>query len=360
MIYIILGTKGQFMKMFPVMKLLDEHKVEYKFIHTCQHYDIIEETRKRLKMRKPDIYLTVKKNDLRSFWEFLIWAPKVLWNARKLSIKRNDYVIIHGDTESTLLGFLIGLYFRAKIVHIEAGLRSGDIFNPFPEEMIRNIASFFADICFCPTEKDAQNIKGKKTVYVTEGNTIFDSISFVMKLKPSSEVETRSGEPYVLFLTHRKESFFSKQRVITILDILEKIMKKQHKVLWILHSNTEYELKAKDLWMRVLKMRSQYDLQLYHNFLNYVDFMHLVKSATFIVSDGGGLQEETYYLNKPLLILRSETERDWGIGETAYLSSFEEGKINYFLENFSRFKRKTSIRHTSPSKIIAGFISKLP
>lgn len=359
MIYIILGTKGQFMKMFPLLKKFDKYKIPYKFVHTGQHYGIIEENIKRFNIKEPDVYLTIKKEDLKNIWEMLRWAPKVLWNARGLNIKKSDCVIVHGDTESTLLGLFIGFYFRAKLVHIESGLRSGDIFNPFPEEIIRNITSYFADVCFCPSEKDSLNIKGKKTVVVTNGNTIFDSIKIALSYNPSADIEKTLNQKYVLFLSHRKENFFSKKSSNVILKSLEKILQNKHKVIWVLHANTEYELKSKNLWNKVLFLKSHYDVTLISHFLDYVDFMHLVKNSQFVVSDGGGLQEETYFLNKPILILRKKTERDWGLGETAYLSYLDDKKISYFLEHVNMFKRKSEVKG-SPSEIIVHFFRKNP
>ena len=357
MIYNILGTKGQFMKMFPVMKLFDRHKILYKFIHTGQHYGIIEENIRRFNIRKPDRYITIKKADLKNILEMARWFLKALWNARDLPIKRNDYVIIHGDTESTLLSVLIGLYYRAKIVHVESGLRSGDIFNPFPEEIIRNIASHFADICFCPTSKDALNINKKKTIIITNGNTIFDSVKIALLSNPSEYIKKFYKKKYVLFLSHRKENFFSQKARMAIISSLIKILHSGYSVIWVLHANTEYELKAKKLWDEILFLKSNYDLTLISHFLNYVDFMHLVKNSEFVVSDGGGLQEETYVLNKPMLILRKKTERDWGLGETAHLSAFDDKKVEYFLKHVDSFRRKSEIKG-SPSEVIAKFFEK--
>lgn len=357
MIYIIIGTRGQFMKMFPVMKLLDRYEIPYKFINTCQHYGVVEKTRKKLGIRKPDVYLTMKKEDIKNVWDFFQWAPKVLWNARKLLIKRDDYVVIHGDTESSLLALFVGLYFRAKIVHVEAGLRSGDLLNPFPEEIVRNIVDFFSDINFCPTKKDAENIKNKKTIYVTNGNTIYDSIGLALKLNSSPIVKEIQKEKYALFLFHRIENLFAKKKIERAIGVIRSILKNNLKVVCILHKNTVYEIKRKNLWSKLLWLKSHYKLDLYEELFDYVDFMHLVNDSQFVVSDGGGLQEETYYMNKPLLILRNKTERAWGLGETACLSNFDDNKINYFLNNAQLFRRKY-MEFGSPSKLITDFFIK--
>jgi len=354
MIYIIIGTKGHFMKMFPIMKLFDREKIDYKFIHTCQHYGIVEESRKKLKVRKPDVYLTLKKEDLRNIWEFLRWVPQVLWNARKLPITKDDFVIIHGDNESTLLAFMIGKFFRAKIVHIEAGMRSGNLLEPFPEEIIRIIVDNFSDVCFCPYDKDASKIKSKKAKkIITHGNTVFDAVKMVLEYPPTRKIKKMMKDKLVLFSIHRKENLFTIKRMHEIIDILEMILEQKFKVFWPLHSNTAYELKKKGGWQRVLQLKSKYDLEIDY-FLDYSDFMHAVAASHFIASDGGGLQNETYFLNKPMLILRNFTENEPGLNETAYLSFFDKKRVAYFLKNYRRFKRKTKIKG-SPSQIIVDF-----
>lgn len=358
MIYVVLGTKGQFMKMFPVMKLFDKYKVDYKFIHTGQHFGIIEDNIKRFGIKKPDVYLTIKKEDLRNIWEMMMWIPRVLWNSRKLKIKKNDWVLIHGDAESTLLGLIIGKFFRAKVVHIEAGERSKNIFEPFPEELIRIFSDWFADVCFCSYGEFRENIKYKKETYVTFGNTIFDSVELALKQKPAKNVEALIKTKFVLFLIHRKENVFIARRLNAIINILEEILKRGFKVVWPIHTNTKFELEKQNVWERIQKLKAKYDLSLSY-FFDYVDFMHLVKNCEFVASDGGGLQDETYFLNKPLLILRNVAEQSYNLNKTSYLSMLDLKKVNFFLDNYKNFKTDKKIKN-SPSKIIVDyFIKKL-
>ncbi|MDO8657709.1 MAG: UDP-N-acetylglucosamine 2-epimerase, partial [Candidatus Levybacteria bacterium] len=280
MIYIILGTKGQFIKMFPLMELLDKNKIPYKFIHTCQHYHIIEKSIERLRTRKPDVYLTLKKEDLRNIWEMLLWIPKVLWNARKLSIKPQDYVLVHGNAESALLGLIIGKYFRAKIIHVEAGTRSGNLLEPFPEEIISILVDKFSDINFCPYQGDADNLKNRKFVFTTKGNTVFDSVKRALSIMPSKEVAEIIRSKYVVFTTLRKENLYIRKRRNAILNILEEFLGKGFKVVWPMHAVTAHELKTKGLLKRVGKLEKEYNLRVYP-FFDYIDFMHLVGHSEF-------------------------------------------------------------------------------
>ncbi len=351
MIYIILGTKGQFIKMFPTMKLLDQYKIPYKFIHTGQHFKIIEENRKLLGIRKPDIYITSKKNDLKNIWQFIAWAPKVLWNSRALPVKKGDYLLNHGDTESTLLSFLIGKLHRAKIIHIESGMRSGNYLEPFPEEIIRSFVDHFSDVRFCPFKQDAKNLSGRKNTYVLGGNTVFDSIQLALKYKPSKKIVSLKKLKYVVFLVHRKETLFVNSRIEAVLEILEMILKKGYPVIWPLHANTEYELRKKGYWEKVMELKNNYNLTLNY-FYNYIDFMHLLKYCQFAATDGDGVQEETYFLNKPVLILRMVTDSLPGIGENAFISYLDPKKAAYFLQNFKKFKSKSKPLGSPSLKII--------
>ena len=341
------------MKMFPLMKLFDKHKVSYRFIHTGQHYGIIEDNIKRFNIRKPDVYLTIKKKDLKNILEMMIWIPKVIWNSRKLKIKKEDWVLIHGDAESTLLGLIIGKFFRAKVAHIEAGERSKNIFEPFPEELIRMVSDLFSDICFCSYREFKENIKYKKEAYVTFGNTVFDSVALALREKPSEVVKKLTKTNFALFLIHRKENVFIMKRLNAIIDILEDMLKSGFKVVWPMHVNTEYELKKKKVWKRIKKLKQEYSLELGY-FFDYVDFMHLVKNCEFVASDGGGLQDETYFLNKPLLILRNVVEQDYSLNKTSYLSMLDSKRVKYFLGNYKNFTRDKIIKG-SPTKVIVEY-----
>lgn len=342
--------------MFPVMKLFDKYKVPYRFVHTCQHYDIIEENRKLFKIKKPDVYLTMKKKDLGNIWQVIMWAPHVLFNGLKLPIKKDDWVLIHGDTESTLLALLIAKFFRAKTAHIEAGGRSGKWLEPFPEEIIRTITDMFCDLDFCPYTHDAANIKRDAGKIITNGNTVFDSIRWALKTTPSAKVKRLMKHKYVLFLIHRKENVLVKDRLNAIIDILEQILKRGFKVVWPMHTNTKYELQNSGMWDKIVKYKSKYDLEIDY-FFNYADFMHASKHSQFVASDGGGLQKETYFMNKPMLVLRTVIEEEPGVGETSYLSYLDKDKVEYFLDNYTRLRSGTHPTG-SPSKLIVEYFIK--
>lgn len=343
--------------MFPLMRMLDQNRIPYRFIHTCQHFGIIEDNIKRFKIRKPDLYLTIKKKDLKNIWEMLIWIPKVLWSARNLPITRKDFVIVHGDAESTILGFLIGKFYRARVVHVEAGYRSGNILEPFPEELIRRFVDRFSDVVFTPYKEFVAHMSRDGETIVTNGNTVFDSVRLALKERPSPKAKRLMDKPYVVFLIHRKENVFVKKRIEIILYTLEIILKKNLRVIWTIHANTRFELEKQGVWKKVLQLQSERDLVLDY-FFDYVDFMHLVKNSEFVASDGGGLQKETYLMNKPMLILRKRTEQEPGVGENSYLSELNIKNIEYFIDNYKKFKRK-KVLGGSPTEIILDYFKSI-
>lgn len=353
MIYIIIGTRGQFIKMFPVMQLLKKHRLDYRFVSTSQHYGFIKRHWQKFQVRPPDFYLSHKEKDLTSLRQAIIWAAKVMFNAPRLPIKKRDWVIVHGNTESTFLGFLIGKLLGAQIIHFEAGVRTGNFLEPFPEELIDTFVSHLADVCFCPQRQNAQNLSKKKKVFITNGNTVIDSVRYSLKVKASPRVSQFKRRKFVLFLIRRKENLLFKKRIDSLFQILTLILKKGFKVIWPMHPNAQYSLKTKNEWPRIVNLQKKFDLKI-EKLFDYIDFVHLIKLSQFVASDGAGLQNETYFLNKPMLILRKVTGNTPGLGETAFLSYFNLKRVNRFLNHYSQFKRPGPLTQT-PSQVIIDF-----
>lgn len=355
MIYIILGTRGQFMKMFPLMMLFDKEKIEYKFIYTGQHPNVMETVRV-LGIRKPDIILASRKKDMVNIWEVMVWAFIVLFNARKLPIKIDDHVLIHGNAETSFLSLLIAKYFRAKAVRVEAGTRSGNFLSPFPEEIINAVLDKFSDIYFCPYQENADTIKKKKDVYAVNGNTGFDSVHCALEVQPSDVVKKIIKGAYVVFTARRMETVYNFHNLTKIISVLEEILKRGFVVIWPIHQFTAYGLKKNKLWGKIEELKSQYKLET-ENIFNYVDYVHILRNSEFIASDGSGPQNEAYFLNKPFLILRNTIINEPGINENAFSSELNLKKSIYFLDHYKEFKRKSLIKG-SPSQYIVDFFKK--
>ncbi|MDF1498778.1 MAG: UDP-N-acetylglucosamine 2-epimerase [Patescibacteria group bacterium] len=355
MIHILIGTKGQFIKTIPVLQELEKRNIDYNFIHTSQHYDITFKILKIFNAKSPDYFLSSKKNDLENIIQAIPWFMSCL--IKGVNDKKNMWknkkgiVVVHGDTESTLLGVILAKLSGMKVAHIEAGLRSHDIFNPFPEEIIRIITSRFSDYLFAPSDLAIDNIRKYKNqkIYNTHGNTVFDSLSYIKKITKKNPSKKPYKFLYAVASLHRKETLYNRKLVEKAISYIEIASKKNH-IVFILHKNTLFTLKKYDLLFHLEKNKN---VILKKSFLDYLSFMELIIDSEFVITDGGGLQEETYYLNKPCLILRKKTERKYGLGETACLSRFDGDEINYFLNNYREFHRKKNKEEIyNPSKII--------
>jgi len=353
-IFILIGTQSELIKMASVFKEFDKRKIPYYFIHTGQHTQSAKRIIEDFNLKQPDFYITKREHDLKTISECLFWIAKCLFRGYKLkNLKKGDLIILHGDTESTLIGFILAKLKRCKIAHVEAGLRSFNIFNPFPEEVTRRIVDRFSDYLFTPGNWAMSNLKKEETkgkIINTHLNTNFNSLSYILKTKPKIPIPQ---EKYAILMLHRKETIYLGTRLKKAIECIEEITKKMT-TLFIMSDKTKHSLKKKGLFKETKKNKN---LQI-KNFYNYLDFVHLLKNCEFVATDGGSLQEETFFLNKPCLLLRERTERKEGLGETAFLSKLDIKKIKYFINNYQKFKRKRKINPVNSAKIIADNIKK--
>jgi len=344
-ILIIIGTKGQALKMLPVIEELHDRRIPFHIFSTNQHPIKAPKI-----LRKYQIHysLSLRKKPLISIKETILWFVECLKQILKIKGIINKYriIIIHGDTLSTMLGLLAGKLAKVKVVHIESGLRSYSLLNPFPEEIIRRISCRFSDILFAPSDWAYNNLPKNKEKINTKNNTIIDTLSKIV-------IKKRQKEKYVVVTLHRQETLFNYLLFRECLIIINRIADIA-KVKFVLHPLTEEKLKEYNHYDGLLDSH-KIDLLPPQD---YPAFMNLVANALFVVTDGGGLQEETYYLDVPCLILRKKTERQTGLNETAWLSKFEQRRIDLFLETWSVFKRRHGLGTESPSKIIVDYLER--
>lgn len=357
MLHIVLGTKGQYVKMAPVIKELDKRRSKYNLVHTRQHTTITEQISEVFRIRPPDYFLDNRRDDIVNIRQVFFWYLKCILKSviyrKQLWKNRGGICLIHGDTPSTLLGLIIAKINGLEVAHIEAGLRSYSIFHPFPEEIIRVITTKFSDYLFTSSKwayknLKQENVKGK--IFNTKSNTVFDAIEYA--LESDFEVDIPKSK-FVVAAIHRNETLYVKDRFAFSISIIEKIAKKW-KVIFVVHKPTMFRLKKNGLFNKINQNKNI----IIKPYYEYFSFMSLIKKAIFVVTDGGSLQEETYYLNIPCLILRKKTERQYGLDSTSYLSNFDVSKIDYFLENYEKFRRKTNLLNSSPSKSIVDILSK--
>lgn len=332
MIYVVLGTKAQLIKMAPVMMELRDRGVPYRFISTGQHKDTTGDILENFQVAGPEQFL-YEGPDVVSIRQMLMWSMKVVFRAfrhrRSLFPKRNGLVLVHGDTASTLLGALIAKMAGQRIGHVEAGLRSFNYFHPFPEELIRMVVGRMADVRFCPGEWALGNVAkyGRGRNVDIGGNTLQDSLRVMLSQPQDFELQTPAKD-FGIVSIHRFENLKTKEALLRIVELVE-LVAGQFPLLFILHKPTERKLRQHGLFERLSRLpgvefRQRYD---------YLRFMHLVKAARFVVSDGGSNQEECFYMGKPLLLLRAATERKEGLNDNCTLSEYRPERVLAFMSS---------------------------
>lgn len=357
MIHIILGTKAQLIKMAPVMKEFMDQGLEYRFISTGQHRDTMDDILRNFGLKSPD-YVLYEGPDITSIPKMILWATRILWltlhnRSSIFSSEKNSIVLVHGDTFSTLLGALMGRFAGLKIGHVESGLRSFNLFHPFPEEITRLITFRLSHYLFCPGPWAMENVRSYPGVKVDTGeNTLADALRLAVKNIEGSEVDI-PHRPFAVVTLHRYENIYSRSALERIVDIVEGIAQ-QKSLLFILHNPTKKKLKEYSFYNRLassknIEFRKRYD---------YFRFIKLISAADFVISDGGSNQEECYYLGKPVLLLRKSTERQEGLDENCILSKYEPNTITSFLDNWKSHRRNPQQLENSASEIIVNYCQK--
>lgn len=351
MIHVFIGTKAQLIKMAPIMRELQRKNIEYNFIFSGQHQETIHDLRANFGIKDPDIILHSGR-DITGIIQMSMWmlktlcktlfSKKSLWNGDK-----NGIVLNHGDTFSTLLGSLLAKLHGHRCAHVESGLRSFDIFNPFPEELVRRVTFLLTDIYYCPNRTAIKNVgKHNGTKILTNGNTLYDALSTI-KNQVADPGLNIPDVPYAIASFHRFENIFNNQNLEKVVDIISEAAQKI-KVLIIAHKPTLIRLQKNNLLGKLeqhknIELRPRYD---------YKNFIKLVIDSDYVITDGGSNQEECYYLGKPCLIIRSATERNEGLGSNAVLSNFDNNIINCFTKNYHQHINSEVTLSPSPTEII--------
>lgn len=339
MIHIIIGTKAQLIKMAPLIWEMNNRRLPYRLINAGQHASIMNQLAEQLGIREPDISLNPEGRNIDSIAIGLRWLGRLLYRALFKPKWVFDWVfdgaegvcLIHGDTATTLVSLALAKRAGIKVAHIEAGLRSFNVLNPFPEELIRLIAMRGADILFAPDDWATENLRRMKLsgrIVGNTGNTIIDTLRFAY-----GREERLVDEPYVLMSIHRLETISSRKRLMKICQLAEQIGQTLQ-VVFVLHQPTKHYLERFGL-LKPLENNTGVKLMALQP---YLQFISLLSYAEYVISDGGSIQEETYAMGKPCLVLRTRTERLDGIGETAYLSGFDEERIQQFILNYNKYR----------------------
>lgn len=357
-INVVIGTRAQLIKTAPVMKLLQDKNIPYRFIYTAQHKETFKEISENFGLKEPD-YVVKKWDTEAKTMKSIVgnWFLDIMW---KLVTKRKEIlptkggiVLVHGDTVSAAWGALLGRLTGNKVMHLESGLRSYNIFKPFPEEIIRIITFILSNVYAAPNKWAINNLKRFRGIKInTKMNTQYDSITLAIKNLEKVSFDVPK-EKYVVASIHRYEHVFRKEKFKEILRILEQITEKM-KVVFVLHPVTAKQLEKYHLNDR-LSSNPNVILQ---ERLPFFEFIKLIYHSEFVVTDGGSNQEELSYMGKPTLILRDVTERIEGLGENAVLAKFDKEVIRDFIKNYDNYKRSFKKVSVTPSQMIVEWLEK--
>jgi len=319
----IIGTRPEAIKMAPVILKLKERGLSCFVLATGQHTDLLTQALRTFNIT-PDRDLSIMRE--RQSLDYITSA--VLTKAGEvLDDVKPKVVLVHGDTTTTFASALASFYRKIPVGHVEAGLRSGNLYLPFPEEANRIMVDKLATFWFAPTEIAKNNLLKEgcdpSRIWVT-GNTVVDALMMVKGLKGEPEFLKEKLPPHVpllLVTVHRRESWG--KPLESVCEALIEILKSFPR-LWIIIPMHKNPL-VRETWQRYL---SDIPNVILCDALEYDDFVWIMNRSTLILTDSGGIQEEAATLKKPVLILRDVTERPEALSEgTALLVGREPSKI---------------------------------
>ena len=327
----VTGTRPEAIKMAPVIRVLkDEPWTRVRVLATAQHRHLLDQVLKFFDI-VPDYDLDIMRADqaLAS-----LTARLLLDLDGVLQAEKPDVVLAQGDTTTVLSIALACFYQRIPFGHVEAGLRTCDMSNPFPEEMNRVIASRLARWHFAPTENARENLLREgvadDTIFVT-GNTVIDALLSVTQRECPLPFSLDPDKRLILVTAHRRENFGEPFRTIcrAIRTVAERNQNVQ--IVYPVHPNPNVYRTAHEM------LGGQSNIILCEP-LDYLSFVETMKRAYLILSDSGGVQEEAPALTKPVLVLRSETERPEAVREGVVRvvgTDFEEivGAVEHLLHD---------------------------
>jgi len=305
-VLVLFGTRPEAIKLAPVIHELKRKGFETVVVSSSQHKQLLKPFLAPLNIEVNHDLSVMKRNQSLNDVTSRVTAKL----DKILETERPDLILVQGDTTTTLAGALAGFNRKIPVGHVEAGLRSGNVMSPFPEEMNRRLVSQIATFHFAATEDNRQNLLDEgvddKKIFVT-GNPVVDLLFTMLKnlnVDPaiSQLLTATEGKKRILLTTHRRESFGDS--MTANLKVMRDFIDDHEDtcLLFPVHPNPNVKNIAKEILGR-------HDRIHLLDPLDYSNFLAIMRSAWLIVSDSGGVQEEAPSLGKPLLILRENTER---------------------------------------------------
>ncbi|MFC1894561.1 non-hydrolyzing UDP-N-acetylglucosamine 2-epimerase [Candidatus Dependentiae bacterium] len=321
-ILLVFGTRAEAIKLIPLYLYLKQKKIKTLLCATFQHLELSEQVCKIFNV-DPDFNLKIMKKNQDLFYI----QNKILEEIKKIYQKVNpSIVLVHGDTTTTMASALAAFYLHIPIGHVEAGLRTGNMNSPFPEEMNRKVVGQIATYHFAPTAFSAANLLSegvkRENVFCT-GNTIVDSlywirdqidnnqISITKKIKELVSFYKKDAKKLILLTAHRRESFGG--GLLRIFSAIKKFaqLHKDSVIFYPVHPNPNVQNAVEESGIKNIDNIVILEPLFYH------DLIYILLNVDFVATDSGGIQEEAVSLGKKVLVLRDITERWEGVWDGA-------------------------------------------
>ena len=363
----VFGTRPEAIKMCPLVKFMEkDERVESIVCVTAQHREMLDTVLDIFDV-KPDYDLNIMKHG-QTIVEI---GSKVQEGVSKAIEDCNpDVVLVHGDTSTTLYGALASFYNKVPVGHVEAGLRSWDMYSPFPEEANRSLTGKIATYHFAPTEVNKANLlqEGISTNVWVTGNTVIDALFSVINSDYKFEQDVLNSIDFenkkvVLLTTHRRENWGEPMK--NIFEAVVKLINENEdvEVIFPVHKNPLIRELANKYFNEYKDRVNMIEP------LEYVEFTNLMSKVYMIMTDSGGIQEEAPALGKPVMVLRTETERPEAVSAgTVKLAGINKEEIfeiaNTLINNREEYEKMAYSRNpygdgTSCSQIVELLVENL-
>ena len=311
----IFGTRPEAIKMAPVVKALEQNPaIDSRICVTAQHREMLDQVLELFNLL-PDIDLDIMKPDQ----SLAALTANLFTHLDPVLVEEKpDWVLVQGDTTTVMAASLSAFYRGIRVGHVEAGLRTGDKYHPFPEEINRQITSVIADLHFAPTDFARANLLHEgipdRRIRVT-GNTVIDALNHIIDTPMPAQVEQwlqlwgieKNHRRLVLVTAHRRENFgLPIRQICQALRVLSERFGSEVQFVYPVHLNPNIQQPVHEILAGLENVHLV-------DPLDYLSLIHLMKSATLVLTDSGGIQEEASGLGKPTLVLREVTERPEGL-----------------------------------------------
>lgn len=337
-VLVVFGTRPEAIKMCPLIKeLKGRNSIETRVCVTGQHKEMLQQVLDCFDII-PDYNLDIMQNK-QSLFDI---TSNILINIKSVLEKEMpNVVLVHGDTTTTFVTALCSYYMQIPVGHVEAGLRTYNIYSPYPEEFNRQATGIISEFNFAPTELARNNLiregKNPQKIYVT-GNTVIDALKTTINENYTHDILEWIGKDKMIMLTaHRRENLGEPLK--RMFRAIKRILKEYDdiKIIYPIHKNPVVREIASEIFgdMDKIKLIEPLEVIDFHNFMN---------KSYMILTDSGGIQEEAPSLGKPVLVMRNTTERPEGIkAGTLKLVGTEEkniyNSIKLLLENEGEYKK---------------------